>query len=1054
MKLFYQTTSVRITPRENDYNLFKILIILMIIPILLVSSSGKVLSSTQEAEIKNQGPNISGFPLQISSWDPDSGVGNHRAVVRVSQKADAVCVRIPWRRSDPEPDKKKVLVIEASTGQEIRNVLPIEVNNEYGDFIFQALEAPSDYYFYYFPYKMEGRNYPKVTYLPAEYEADPGWQLRNGLRQDLLARFNPSVFPQAQVVRFETVGEFSLFYPMEIIATQDEAKKIIDNFKDEPYLIFPEDRQHPVRMFDFIPARWAEVGPRDFFEGQALRGEYYVFQLGLFAFKDKIEKVQVHFSDLVNHDAGYTIKSTEATCFNTGGIGWDSQPFQKELNVSKGKILPLWCGWEIPAEAQPGKYEGYVEISAENAPAKRINLKIQVASDVLPESGDSELWRLSRLRWLNSLIAVDDTVTHPFTPLELKGRTISCLGRRLSLSKSGLPENIQSFFTPEVTNIGRQPINLLMSPFEFVFRNYTGLKQEIKNKSFSFTKISPGTVCWQAENEIPSLHLALEITGRMEFDGFVEFKVAVKAKEDTEVDDIRLVIPFREEAANYMMGLGFKGGKRPVSFSWTWDREKNQDALWLGEVNAGLQVQLRAENYSRPLNTNFYHLKPLNLPPSWWNEGKGWVSVKEEQPKNEKGKKVIFTAASGQRKIRKDETLHFDFNLLLTPFKPINPGKHFSERYYHGYRPVEEIAATGANVINIHHATEINPYLNYPFLRPEKMKAYIDEAHSRGIKVKIYYTIRELSNRAAELFVLKSLGNEIFTDGPGGGYSWLQEHLRSNYIPGWFVPELKDATVINSGMSRWHNYYLEGLAWLCRHVGIDGLYIDDLAFDRVTMKRVRKILNKYRPGSLIDLHSANQYNPRDGFASSANLYLEHFPFIDRLWFGEYFDYDSPPDYWLVEMSGIPFGLMGEMLEKGGNPWRGMIFGMTTRLPWSGDPRPLWKVWDEFGLTEAQMIGFWSPSCPVKTGTDNILTTVYLRKGIALVAVASWAKKLENCRLIIDWKKLGLDPKKAILEAPEIEKFQPARRFKPDDFIPVEPGKGWLLIIKSEEKSGN
>ena len=76
-------------------------------------------------------------------------------------------------------------------------------------------------------------------------------------------------------------------------------------------------------------------------------------------------------------------------------------------------------------------------------------------------------------------------------------------------------------------------------------------------------------------------------------------------------------------AARYMMGLGQKGGFRPAEFSWTWDRTKNQDALWLGDVNAGMQIGLRAENYSRPLNTNFYLSKPLNLPPSWWNNGKG-----------------------------------------------------------------------------------------------------------------------------------------------------------------------------------------------------------------------------------------------------------------------------------------------------------------------------------------------------------------------------------------------------------------------------------------------
>src|SRR5699024_9659670 len=151
--------------------------------------------------------------------------------------------------------------------------------------------------------------------------------------------------------------------------------------------------------------------------------------------------------------------------------------------------------------------------------------------------------------------------------------------------------------------------------------------------------------------------------------------------------------------------------------------------------------------------------------------------------------------------------------------------------------------------------------------------------------------------------------NAILSDGEGGGYSWLQEHLVDDYIAAWFVPKWKDAAVVNSGMSRWHNYYVEGLDWLVQNMEIDGLYIDDLAFDRTTMKRVRKVLNRGEGEQLIDMHSANQYNERDGFTNSANLYMEHFPYIDRLWFGEYFEYDLGPDYWLVETSGIPFGLM-------------------------------------------------------------------------------------------------------------------------------------------------
>jgi hypothetical protein len=220
-----------------------------------------------------------------------------------------------------------------------------------------------------------------------------------------------------------------------------------------------------------------------------------------------------------------------------------------------------------------------------------------------------------------------------------------------------------------------------------------------------------------------------------------------------------------------------------------------------------------------------------------------------------------------------------------------------------------------------------------------------------------------------------------------------------------------------------------------------------VAFDRLTMKRVRKVLDRTRPDALIDLHSANQYNVRDGFASSANLYLEHFPYLNRLWFGEYFDYNSAPDYWLTEVSGVPFGLMSEMLEGGGNPWRGMVFGMTGRLPWAGEPRPMWKAWDDFGITDSRMIGWWVPSNPVKTGRADVLATVYVRDGRTLVAVASWAKERVDAALTIDWKALGLDPARVKVTAPAIEGFQDARVFEPGQPIPLEVGKGWVLVLR-------
>ena len=166
-----------------------------------------------------------------------------------------------------------------------------------------------------------------------------------------------------------------------------------------------------------------------------------------------------------------------------------------------------------------------------------------------------------------------------------------------------------------------------------------------------------------------------------------------------------------------------------------------------------------------------------------------------------------------------------------------------------------------------------------------------------------------------------------------------------------------------------------------------------------------------------------------------------------MWFGEYFDPNSPADFWLIEMSGIPYGLMGEMLQDGGNRWRGMIYGMTSRMPYDGnDPSPVWKVWDDFKIQESDMIGYWSPHCPVRTDNKDILATAYVKPGRALLSIASWAQDDTVVRLSIDWRALGIDPAQATLTAPAVDGFQPAATFKPNEPIPVPKGKGWLLII--------
>ncbi len=971
------------------------------------------------------------FRIASSPWDVET-LGNHRVVITVPEPAGGVVhVIVPWRRRDTDPAARHLIVTDAASVP-IANVRRGAMSREQGELWFEPTRGAGRYYLYYLPWESAGRsNYPRVTYPMPKDSASPDWRARVVARPD---------WPRGRVEAFEAIDELNRFDPMEVIATRDEVAALTAPHREAGWMVFPEDRLLPVRMPRDLPKRWIDRGVATVLTGEPLRGEFFAFQLAIYALRT-VSGATVRFSDLT-HSSGRTLAAAVLSCINTRGIDWDGRAFTKTVDVAEGHVQPVWCGADIPVDAAPGDYRGVATLAAAGLPDRRVDLRLTVQDAVAPRGGADEPWKQTRLKWLDSTLAQDNAVIPPYTPIRVSGRQLSFLGRDVELDDTGLPRRIRTWFTEEMTAIGADPHDVLSSAMRLVAERPDGTRIDLAGGEPTFTEQSPGTVRWTSTSRGASLRL--EATGTLEFDGFLSYRLSLTSDTDVDLADVRLEMPYRGGAATYMIGLGQKGGARPSRLDWTWSvATRNQDGAWLGGINAGLYFSLRDEKYVRPLNTNFYLQKPLVLPTSWGNDGRGGIAIAE------RGEDVHVTAFSGRRTLKAATTLHFDVNFIVTPFHALDTDAQWRTRFYHRFTPVADVKATGATVVNVHHANAINPWINYPFIAHREMKAYVDEAHRQGLKVKIYNTVRELSNHAYELFPLRSLGHEIFSPGTGGGFSWLQEHLEDDYIAAWFVPDLKDAAVINSGMSRWHNYYVEGMNWLVQQVGIDGIYLDDVAFDRTTMKRVKRVLTQDGHPGIVDLHSANQYNQRDGYISSALLYLEHFPYLTRLWFGEYFDYErSSPDFFLTEVSGIPFGLMGEMLEGGGNPWRGMVYGMTNRLPWtdSSDPRPLWKAWDAFGMDGSRMIGYWAPHNPVKTSRSDVLATVYAKPGRALVALASWAEADTSVGLAFDWTSLGIDPARATIVAHPIDGFQPARTFAPGESIPVARGRGWLLTL--------
>ncbi|MGV8136607.1 MAG: glycoside hydrolase domain-containing protein [Mangrovibacterium sp.] len=972
----------------------------------------------------------------IAKWEFET-YGNYRAVIEVEENSDAAYIRLPWRRRDARPQYKRIIIIDASTNRQVDNIYCPEINREYGDIVFKPATVPGKYYIYYMPYNINHSYFPNTVYLIPEDRANRYWKISLPLNK-------LNTLSKAQLIEFQAKDDFYNVFPMEVIATKDETQRLINTSENSDYLLFPEEREYPIVMRNDLPLRWIIKGPGDEFLGKGQPGEYYTFQIGYYALRD-IDDIDVVF-ECENVD------NKLFTCFNTNGVDWAGKRFSKNLSVKKNHVQPLWCGIQIPLD-----FKGMLLCKAKIKPLglkeSTVAIRIDVSGEPLTDGGVGDIKKMSRMKWLNSDIGLDDNVFGIYTPVSFKNNKAGILGREIILDKSGLPRQLTSMFDDMSAAMNGPKRELLSSPVRLLIEE-NGDQVDFKFSKHEVIHRSTGALVLKTRGKSPRLDM--ECRSKIECDGYANFTIRITAKENCSLSDIRLEIPYKKEIATYMMGMGCKGGFRPEKWDWKWDINSSNSVFWIGTVGAGLQCRLKGYKDIWEL----FNFKDTGIPEDWYNSGKGGCTMREER------NSFIAKAYSGSREIKEGDTLMFRFGLLLTPVKPLDQD-HWQWRYWHSNKGInmpDSVNNSNASIINIHHATGLNPYINYPFVTSDTLKSYVSEEHSHDKKVKLYYTVRELSVRAPEIFALRSLGNEIFRSGKGfrladrftrptetdgiTGESWLCEHLLDDYLPAWhhyFDDGTWDAAIAQTGLSRWHNYYLEGLNWLIKKARIDGIYLDGLGYDREIMKRVRKVMDRSRPGCLIDFHCGNHFLPQYGMNNISNFFMEHFPYINSLWLGEGFDYNESPDYWLTEIAGIPYGLYGEMLEGGGNAWRGMVYGMTNRLKWGGNPAAIWKLWDDFGISESQMLGYWSKRCPAKINDDEIKATAYVKKDKTLIAVGNWGDN-KTIELNIDWKAIGIHKSGARIIAPPIDGIQNKTIFKPDEPIPVEANKGWFLIL--------
>ena len=998
-----------------------------------------------------------------------SSVGNHRFYLKVGAKknsdvavgAQNFTVHVPWRRSDTDPLSKAVYVRATSSGTSLAGQVKdcaysgnAEAINVTFSVIAGAASETTEYYLYYMPFTTCEYQGGSCTYdARSVYDnASLGCKFI-GEENNWKRRLSPG-----SSATYEARAPFESFEPMEMPMTALEQSEFMKarNVNKDGVVLVGETHDFPIKMKSQLPFRWLGKPASPQVHATAAPDQHLTFQIAAINFgASNVTVASIAFSGLES-SRGDKIPSSSLRCMNANGVDFWGRPTTYEIpEIEPGNVLALWIALAVPETAAQGSYSGKAAVSysvnGSSSMMQSVDIRINISGSKIEKHGDDDIALGSRLHWFDSTLGIPgDTVPAPFTPLKIDAAsmTFGLLGKEIRLRSDGLPSSVAVI---EESGLRRET---LLAPGMTVSVGGKALRV-ISNATIAGTPTKMSTR-WIAQSA--SSDIKMTVMGSIDCTGYNLLNISLEALANTSGAEFNLTMP--SSISTFAMGLGRSGGTMTrwmagsESHAWRWDGKNGHNGLWVGSTKAGLRLELKGDDPLWYAGSPYDSGSAPPAPASWSNGGIGGIQL------HKNGTVVAFT---GKRSLAKGDVVTLTLSLMVTPLRPPDQHFRFKERWAqlsgpHNYTMLSE---TGVSNVNMHQGNAVNPWINYPFLTNEAMKQAADACHDLGMNFNVYNTMRELSNRCSEYFAMLSWGGTL-VPGDGGGADWLQEHIRSGYLPAWSNPvhladhklfpgvpnpdpsegaRIQDVGMRVVALSRWNNYYIEGIGQIQRDYGANGIYLDEIAYDRTTMLRARKVLGSK---GRIDHHADC------GFVSSSPAlnYMELMPFIDRLWYGEGFDYNiNASDYWLIEISGFATGLSADMLRyttmhhdfgMTRYHYRGLLFGSAFRYSSTAvfDPSNLWKLWDAFGIEDAEMVGWWeyledstAVTLPVSATNDDFKVTTYLKSGkAALVCIAAWGAAAETdvpteLRLIYNWDRLQINESHATISLPSIPPFQ-------------------------------
>jgi hypothetical protein len=711
-------------------------------------------SSTADLESFPWGPtNIGSRSCPIRyPWTNETqfcrSLGRQRAIVNVPDLNGTrdgttyiACAPIPWRlrRDIPRSSSIGVFVttqFEGNFTSAIKSGDRIE-----GGVCFEVVPGVKSY---------------AVYYLPIAYAVDLGTgsyhshflthaECGNSLPKGLIHQRGRSIV-SAEFVCFESFSSHDVRSAMEFAASDVEVESLLSLYPEKSYFawasLINNTTDQSVRMTSDLPLEIVQSKPNQTVQVPIdMSADARVVQVILYAARAPIRGVTVDIlSALKNFDKD---QGVVITCLQTSGVNYRGEEMTPpRVNLDVGEVGALL----FLVERMPGYKNSImnqtriVRITPKDLPSMTLEIRLIISHRSARERSDSsDVWRLSRLAWLNSKTGLDEgTITRPYTPIRFQsGKDIwilSCRGRTVTIcSKTGLPVHM-------ISN-GRA---ILSSPVTFRLVSVSNsIKLQPRGKSSIQFGPNNASATWNVRLGSQEEKLFVDIKCTMEYDGHLDYAIFLSGN-DIELDDVLMTFPLDQDIARFAVGGGFGGDgnwfpkKNASLLNWSWGESDAQGwRIWVGDVDAGLYLKLKGEEDE----WNSANPTEAPLPRSWAGlngySGGIRVDVADNAPES-----ILLSAFTGP--VRSQTLpLQFNFSLVATPTKGdythSQEGKreHYQlSRHYHvpygKWIPPDpcNIFNTSLNLphpttLILHQSNRLNPYINWPFhpdVEPELAK--------------------------------------------------------------------------------------------------------------------------------------------------------------------------------------------------------------------------------------------------------------------------------------------------------------------------------------------